>query len=93
MTTQLIDALTARTNFGQVMQKATTNNTRYLVSKRGAPKVVILGIEDYMKNVIKTPNILTEIHAEVLENKTSITESDITKEIHAARKSAKRTKK
>ena len=49
-TTTLIDALSARTRFGELIEKAGTESIRYLVSRRGKPKVVILGIEDYLKN-------------------------------------------
>jgi prevent-host-death family protein len=59
--TKLIDALSARTRFGELMKEAEKGKTRFLVSRRGKPKVVILGVEDYLKNVIKQPEILTTI--------------------------------
>ena len=59
--TRLIDALSARTHFGEVMEKAEKENVRYLVSRRGKPKVVILSVEDYLKNVVKQPELLTRI--------------------------------
>lgn len=59
--TKLIDALSARTHFGEVMEKAEKGNTRFLVSRRGKPKVVILSVEDYMKNIVKQPDILASI--------------------------------
>jgi prevent-host-death family protein len=60
-TTKLIDALSARTHFGEVMERAAKQNLRFLVSQRGKPKVVILGVEDYLRNIIKQPKILTKI--------------------------------
>ena len=60
-TTKLIDALSARTHFGEMMEEAEKEKTRFLVSRRGKPKVVILSVEDYLKNVIKQPKILTTI--------------------------------
>ena len=59
--TKLIDALSARTRFGELMEEAGKGKTRFLVSRRGKPKVVILGVRDYLKNVIKQPEILTTI--------------------------------
>ncbi len=59
--TRLIDALSARTHFGEVMEKAEKNKVRFLVSRRGKPMVVILGVEDYLKNVLKEPELLTKI--------------------------------
>ena len=59
--TKLIDALSARTNFGNLMEQAEKQNLRFLVSRRGKPKVVILSVEDYLKNIIKQPEILTSI--------------------------------
>jgi prevent-host-death family protein len=43
------------------MEEAEKGKTRFLVSRRGKPKVVILGVRDYLKNVIKQPEILTTI--------------------------------
>jgi prevent-host-death family protein len=46
--TKLIDALSVRTRPGQVMEEAEKENIRFLVSRRGKPAVVILGVEDYL---------------------------------------------
>lgn len=59
--TKLIDALSVRTRLGEVMEEAEKENTRFLVSRRGKPKVVILGVEDYLRNVIKKNELLAEI--------------------------------
>ena len=59
--TKLIDALSARIRFGELMEEAEKRKTRFLVSRRGKPKVVILGVRDYLKNVIKQPEVLTTI--------------------------------
>lgn len=57
----LIDALFARTRLGKVMGEAEKENTRFLVSRRGKPAVVILGVEDYMRNVVKKSDLVAEI--------------------------------
>lgn len=59
--TELIDALSARIGFGKLMEQAERKNTRFLVSRRGKPTVVVLSVEDYLKNIVRQPRILTEI--------------------------------
>ena len=60
-TIKLIDALSARIRFGELLEEAGKGKTRFLVSRRGKPKVVILGVEDYLRNIIKEPELLTTI--------------------------------
>jgi prevent-host-death family protein len=62
--TKAVPALTARTHFGQLMQRARTGRARFLVSKKGEPQVVILGVEDYFRTVLglKEPPVLKRIH-------------------------------
>ena len=91
--TQLIDAFSARTHFGELMQMAEENNQRFLVSRRGKPKVVIMGIEDYLKNIIKQPEILTRIQFRAKKaGLDTMTEEEIEAEIKAYRQSKKRNK-
>lgn len=86
--TQLIDALSARTRFGELMEKVTKENLRYLVSRRGKPKVVILSVEDYLKNIIKQPEILTKIQLSAQRaGLDKMTDQEIQAEIEAFRRS------
>ncbi|MDA8307733.1 MAG: type II toxin-antitoxin system Phd/YefM family antitoxin [Deltaproteobacteria bacterium] len=62
--TKLIDALSARTRLGEIMEEAEKESTRFLVSRRGKPSVVILGVEDYLRNVVKKSDLLAEIQLE-----------------------------
>lgn len=88
--TKLIDALSARTNFGKVMKEAEKKETRFLVSRRGKPKVVILSVEDYLRNIIKEPKILVEIQQDAITaGLNKITEQEIEAEISSYRKSKK----
>lgn len=88
--TKLIDALSARTNFGKVMNEAEKKEARFLVSKRGKPKVVILSVEDYLKNIIKKSEILTKIQVSAKKaGLDKITAQEIEAEISAYRKSKK----
>ena len=62
--TKQIDALSARTHFGEVMQQAQQRNVRFLVSRRGKPAVVIMSVDDYRRNILRKPTILAEIQQE-----------------------------
>lgn len=59
--TKVVTALTARTQLGQIMRRATKENARFIVGRRGAPQVVIIGIQDYIKMTAPEPEILTLI--------------------------------
>lgn len=84
--TQLIDALYARTRFGELMQKAEKENLRFLVSRRGKPKVVILSVEDYLQNIIKQPELITRIQLSAKEaGLDKMTDKQIDAEISATR--------
>lgn len=88
--TKLIDALSARSHFGEVMEQAEKENLRFLVSRRGKPKVVILGVEDYLKNIIKQPKIMTEIQISAKKaGLDKMTEKEITAEVETFRYSKK----
>jgi len=83
-----INALSARSHFGEIMQEAEDDRTRFLVNKRGKPKVVILSVDDYLKNIIKQPNILTEIQMSAKEaNLDNMSMKEINQEISAVRNS------
>lgn len=49
--TRKISALTARTQFGQIIERAVEHNERFLVDKRGHPAVIIMSVADYLKNI------------------------------------------
>ncbi len=58
-----IDAHTARTQFGQVMDRAVQNNERFIVDRRGEPAVVILSVQDYLASVESAPEWLRDAWA------------------------------
>jgi Antitoxin Phd_YefM, type II toxin-antitoxin system len=53
-----IDAHIARTQFGQIMDLATKNNERFIVDRRGAPAVVIMSVQDFIRVAAPPPNWL-----------------------------------
>jgi prevent-host-death family protein len=58
-----IDAHMARTQFGQVIDRAVTSNERFIVDRRGKPVVVILSVQDYLASVQNAPEWLREAWA------------------------------
>jgi len=58
-----IDAHTARTQFGQVMDRAVQSNERFIVDRRGEPAVVILSVQDYLASVQTAPDWLRDAWA------------------------------
>ena len=86
--TKLVDALSARTQFGKLLKEAEKGKTRFLVSQRGKPKVVILGREDYLRNLIKQPKILTTIQLSAQKaGLDKMTDEEIEAEIASYRRS------
>jgi prevent-host-death family protein len=59
--TNVVSALTARTQFGQIMRRASQKNERFLVDRRGQPAVIIMSIKDYIDTMAPTPDWLKEI--------------------------------
>ncbi len=86
--TKLVDALSARTHFGKMMEEAEKEKTRFLVSRRGKPKVVILSVENYLKNIVKQPEILATIQISAQQaGLDKITDEEIEAEIASYRRS------
>jgi len=89
--TKLIDALSARTQFGNVMNRAENENIRFLVSRRRKPKVVILSVEDYLRNIIRKSGILAEIQADAVRaGLDEMSDEEISAEITACRQAMKK---
>ena len=85
--TKLITALEARTQLGRLLSRVASQKERYLINRRGRPTAVILSVEDYLRNIVKTPEILVEIQREaVLKKKDKLTLEDIDREIGAYRR-------
>lgn len=53
-----ISALTARTQLGQIMNRAVENSDRFLVERNGEPAVLILSVTDYVKTFAPPPDWL-----------------------------------
>ncbi len=89
--TKVVSALTARTQFGQIMRKANKDSTRFIVDRRGEPIVVIMGIQDFVNTIAPEPEVLTLIgQASKRKGTNKLTMRKIDTEVRAVRR-AKRT--
>jgi len=84
----VISALTARTQFGQVLEQVAENRRSFIIQKRGSPKAVLLGIQDYIKLAAPEPEILKAIGAGSIRRGTDkLTRRQIDRIIQEARAS------
>ena len=75
----VVSALTARTQLGQILRRATKNNERFVVDRRGEPSVIIMSIKDYIDTIAPPPKWLKGIQAASRRrgtNKLSMTQID-----------------
>lgn len=84
--TKSISALMARTQLGQLLERVSKNKDRFLISKRGEAKAVILGVEDFLENIVKQPEALTKLQKQAEKARTNrLTLEEIDQEIKAFR--------
>jgi prevent-host-death family protein len=50
-----IDAHVARTQFGQIMDRAVEKTERFVVERRGQPAVVIMSVRDFIRAAAPRP--------------------------------------
>jgi prevent-host-death family protein len=89
--TTVISALTARTQLGQIMQRATERRERFLVGRRGQPAVVIMSVEDYSDAMAPAPGWLEVAWKEAETSGTdTLTAREIDHEVRAYRQAKRR---
>jgi prevent-host-death family protein len=82
-----ISALAARTQFGQIMRRASQKQERFVVDRRGRPEVVIMGVEDFLKTIVPEARVLAAIRTEAKRSrKSTLTMRQIDQEIAAFRR-------
>jgi prevent-host-death family protein len=90
--TKNVPAFIARTQFGQILERVSQKGERFVVTKKGEAKAVILGVEDFLQAVVQTPASLAALQSEA---KTSgaqkLSLEEIEKEIDAVRRNPKET--
>ena len=86
MTTK-ISALTARTQFGQIMNRAVERQERFLVDRRGQPAVIIMSVNDYLETIAPEDIALKKLRDDAKRTGLSkLTMEDIDAEIAAYRR-------
>jgi prevent-host-death family protein len=88
--TKNVPAFIARTQFGQILERVSQNSERFVVTKKGEAKAVILGVEDFLQAVVETPDTLSALQREAAKSGANkLTLEDIEKEIAAVRQPEK----
>jgi prevent-host-death family protein len=86
-----IDAHVARTQFGQILDRATKNHERFIVDRRGEPAVVIMSVEDFIRMAAPAPNWLEKAWSGAKRRGVAaLTPAEIDAEIAAHRREKKR---
>ena len=87
-----IDAHTARTQFGQLMDLAARNNERFIVERRGEPAVVIMSVQDFVRVAAPPPDWLQKAWAGAkARGLAAMPPAEIEAEITAHRRSKKKS--
>src|ERR1051325_260502 len=82
-----VDAHLARTQFGQIMDRAVENNERFVVERRGEPAVVIMSVQDFIRTAAPPPDWLEKAWAGAKKRGLdTLTPADIDAEITAHRR-------
>ena len=84
--TKRLPAFLARTQFGQILERVSEHHDRFIVTRNGEPKAVIMGIEDFLQAVAKTPESLAVLQQQAQASGASrMTLEEIEAEIDAVR--------
>jgi prevent-host-death family protein len=85
--TRKITAVTARTQLGQILDRAVDHNDRFLVERNGEPVVLILSVADFLKTLAPAPDWLKDVQDDAKRRGLDkLTMPDIDHEIAAARR-------
>jgi len=88
MNSRVISALAARSQFGQILEQVDRKNRSYVIEKRGRPKAVLLGIQDYIRLAAPEPDVLNLLGEQSIRRGTDkITSRRVDRVIKAARAS------
>ena len=87
----VVSALSARANFGKLLDRVADEGGSLVIEKRGTPKAVLLSIRDYVKLAAPEPEVLRIIGEESKRNGTNkMTQRQIDQEIKAYRAQKKK---
>ena len=84
--TKSLPAFLARTQFGQILERVSKHDDRFLVTKNGEATAVILGVDDFLQAIAPTPDALATLHEQARRSGASrLSLEDIEAEIAAVR--------
>jgi prevent-host-death family protein len=84
--TKNISALIARTQLGQILERVKKHQDRFLISRNGEATAVIISVEDYLRNIVKQPDVLIKLQKQAKKARTNkLSLEDIDAEIKAFR--------
>lgn len=84
--TKNVSAFIARTQFGQILERVSRNDERFVVTKKGEVKAIILGIEDFLRSVVEPPESLVALQKQARTSGANrMTIEEIESEIDAVR--------
>jgi prevent-host-death family protein len=83
----------ARKSLSQLVKEVKTKNARYLLSVRGKPQAVLFSLEDFLQNIVKTPNIMVKLQKTARKKGLHrLTMDDIDREIRTYRRERREQK-
>ena len=57
----IIPALTARTQLGQILKRVRRNNERFVIDRRGDPQAVIISVEEYLQQFVRPSSVMKKM--------------------------------
>ena len=60
-TSNVISVLAARTRFGHLVEEVDKNRRSFVIEKRGSPRAILLGIQDYIRLAAPEPEVLKKL--------------------------------
>jgi prevent-host-death family protein len=87
----VISALTARSQLGHILDEVDKHRRSFVIEKRGSPKAILLGIQDYIRLAAPEPEVLTKLgEASIRRGTDKLAMRQIDRVIKAARVSRRR---
>lgn len=87
----VISALTARSQFGRILDKVSKERSSFVIEKRGSPKAILLGVQEYIRLAAPEPEILRSLgEASIRRGTGKLTKRQIDRVIKAVRTSRRR---
>ncbi len=90
--TRKVTAVVARTQFGQLVNRAVEHHDRFLVERHGEPSVLILSVDDFITMVETPPDWLKKSWASAKRHGLDkLTPAGIDAEVNAARRARRKS--